>query len=107
MTVNSEATWSCQNSFSHSSHNPHNTQYDKQLFKHENRLFQVSVPYLAYFGYVGNKPCLYLAVKQVLCAVLFSGFGMVKLELKTKSSSGVVSIGGFQHHQHGSGRTNS
>lgn len=35
------------------------------------------------------------------------GFGMVKLEVKTKSSSGVVSIGGFQHHQHGSGGTNS
>lgn len=63
--------------------------------KIENRLFQVSVPYLAYFGYVENKPCLYLSVKQVLCAILFSGFGMVKLELKTKSSSGVVSIWGL------------
>ena len=29
------------------------------------------------------------------------GFGMVKLELKTKSSSGVVSTGSFQHHQQG------
>ncbi|KAL2296374.1 hypothetical protein Nmel_018678 [Mimus melanotis] len=35
------------------------------------------------------------------------GFGMVKLELKTKSSTGVVSIGGFQHQQHSNGRTNS
>lgn len=26
---------------------------------------------------------------------------MVKLELKTKSSSGVVSTGSFQHHQQG------
>lgn len=100
-------TLSCQNSFNHSSHNPCNPQYYQLLFKHENRLFQASVPYLAYFGYVENKPCLSLSVKQALCALLFSGFGMVKLEVKTKSSTGVVSIGGFQHQQHSNGRTNS
>lgn len=56
---------------------------------------------------VGNKPRLYTAVKQMLYAFLFAGFGMVKLELKTKSSSGVVSTGSFQHHLRCNGRTNS